>query len=42
MGVIAIPIAHTPVDPDALALADVVLDTITGLTPEQVERALGL
>jgi HAD superfamily hydrolase (TIGR01509 family) len=42
LGVIAIPIAHTPVDPDALALADVVLDDIGSLTPEQVERALGL
>jgi HAD superfamily hydrolase (TIGR01509 family) len=42
MGVIAIPIAHTPVDPDALSLAGVVLDDIRGLTPDQVERALGL
>jgi hypothetical protein len=40
--VIAIPIAHTPVDPDALAVADVVLDRIGDLTPEQVERTLGL
>jgi HAD superfamily hydrolase (TIGR01509 family) len=42
MGLIAIPIAHTPVDPDVLATADVVLEHIRDLTPEQVERALGL
>jgi HAD superfamily hydrolase (TIGR01509 family) len=42
LGVIAVPIAHTPVDPDALALADVVLDGIAELTPQQVERAMGL
>jgi HAD superfamily hydrolase (TIGR01509 family) len=42
MGLIAIPIAHTPVDPDVLATADVVLGSIRELTPEQVERALGL
>lgn len=42
MGLIAIPIAHTPVDPDVLAQADVVLTAITELTPAQVERALGL
>jgi HAD superfamily hydrolase (TIGR01509 family) len=42
MGLIAIPIDHTPVDADALASADVVLDSIRELTPDQVERALGL
>jgi HAD superfamily hydrolase (TIGR01509 family) len=42
MGLIAIPIAHTPVDPGVLAKADVVLGSIGELTPEQVERAPGL
>jgi HAD superfamily hydrolase (TIGR01509 family) len=42
MGLIAIPIAHSPVDPGVLATADVVLEHIRDLTPEQVERALGL
>ena len=42
LGLIAIPIAHTPVDPDALASAGVVLESIRELTPEQVDRALGL
>jgi HAD superfamily hydrolase (TIGR01509 family) len=40
MGVIAIPRPHTPVDPAILEQADVVLDSTTELTPEQVERAL--
>lgn len=39
LGLIAIPIDHTPVDPDALVLAGVVLGSIRELTPEQVERA---
>jgi HAD superfamily hydrolase (TIGR01509 family) len=39
MGLIAIPNPHTAVDPAALALADVLLDTITELNPETVERA---
>jgi HAD superfamily hydrolase (TIGR01509 family) len=42
MRLIAIPIDHTPVDPEVLASADVVLDTIRELTADQVERALGL
>jgi beta-phosphoglucomutase-like phosphatase (HAD superfamily) len=42
MGLIAIPIAHTPVDPGVLGTAAVVLDGIRDLTPEQVERALDL
>jgi HAD superfamily hydrolase (TIGR01509 family) len=40
MGVIAIPRPHTPVDPAVLQQVDLVLDSITELTPEQVERAL--
>lgn len=39
MGLIAIPIHHTPVEPDVLATAGVVLGSIRELTPEQVERA---
>jgi HAD superfamily hydrolase (TIGR01509 family) len=42
MGLIAIPMPHTPVDPDVLATADVVLGSIAELAPETVERALGL
>jgi HAD superfamily hydrolase (TIGR01509 family) len=42
MGLIAIPIAHTPVDPDALASAGVVLSSIRELTPGVVARALEL
>jgi HAD superfamily hydrolase (TIGR01509 family) len=34
--VVAIPNAHFPPDEDALALADVVLDSLTDLTPEAV------
>jgi HAD superfamily hydrolase (TIGR01509 family) len=39
MALIAIPNPGTPVLPDALALADVVLDTIADLTPDAVDRA---
>jgi HAD superfamily hydrolase (TIGR01509 family) len=39
MGLIAIPIEHTPVDPDVLATADVVLESIRELHPDQVEGA---
>ena len=42
MGVIAIPVDHTPVDPDVLGQADVVLGAITELAPAIVERAGGL
>jgi HAD superfamily hydrolase (TIGR01509 family) len=40
MRVIAIPNAAFPPDDDALALADVVLDGVTELTPEAIERGL--
>ncbi len=39
MALIAIPNANTPVDPDALALADLVLDSIEQLGPEAILRA---
>jgi HAD superfamily hydrolase (TIGR01509 family) len=39
MGVVAIPNPHAPMDASALALADVVLDTIERLTPAVVEQA---
>jgi HAD superfamily hydrolase (TIGR01509 family) len=37
MSLVAIPRPHTPVDGPALALADLVLDSITDLTPERIE-----
>jgi HAD superfamily hydrolase (TIGR01509 family) len=40
MGVIAIPNPSFPPDPDALALADVVLDSIDELDPDAVEAAV--
>jgi|SRR5450755_1734479 HAD superfamily hydrolase (TIGR01509 family) len=39
MALIAIPNASTPVDPDSLALADLVLDSIAQLEPEVILRA---
>lgn len=39
MALIAIPNANTPVDPDALALADLVLESIEQLGPEAIVRA---
>ncbi len=39
MALVAIPNASTPVDPDALALADLVLDSIAQLGPEAILRA---
>ena len=41
MRVVAIPNAHFPPGEDALAEADVVLDSLDELTPEAVERAVG-
>jgi HAD superfamily hydrolase (TIGR01509 family) len=39
MRVIAIPNASYPPDPEALALADVVLDSLDQLTPDRIERS---
>ena len=39
MALIAIPNANTPVDPDTLALADLVLDSIEQLGPEAIVTA---
>jgi HAD superfamily hydrolase (TIGR01509 family) len=39
MAVIAIPNAHFPPPPEALADADVVLDSLAGLSPDAVESA---
>jgi len=39
MALIAIPNANTPVDPDALVLADLVLESIEQLGPEAIVRA---
>jgi HAD superfamily hydrolase (TIGR01509 family) len=39
MALIAIPNTSTPVDPDAVALADLVLESIEQLGPEAIERA---
>jgi hypothetical protein len=41
MSVIAIPNRDFPPDPEALALAEVVLDSIRQLGPEVVERLGG-
>jgi HAD superfamily hydrolase (TIGR01509 family) len=40
MRVVAIPNAAFPPDPDAVALADVVLTDVTGLTPDAIERRI--
>ena len=39
LAVVAVPNPHFPPEPDAVALADVVLDSLDELTAERVEHA---